>query len=57
MKIVDEMIDAKLLISFNEQQAEGFYKSFRDNQAAYKEINNEVYETLFSFVSFDAFKK
>jgi len=57
MKILDEMIDAKLVQSFDDLQTEGFYKSFKDNQAAYKEINNEVYETLFGFVSFDAFKK
>jgi len=57
MKILDEMIDAKLVQSFNDMQTEVFYKSFKDNQAAYKEINNEVYETLFGFVSFDAFKK
>jgi len=33
MKILDEMIDAKLVQSFDDLQTEGFYKSFKDNQA------------------------
>lgn len=57
MKILDDMIDAKLVLAFTNEQCEGFYKSFKENQAAYKEINENVYETLFGFVSFDAFKK
>ena len=57
MKILDELIDAKLVESFSNEQNDGFYKSFKDNQAAYKEINEAVYETLFGFVSFEQFKK
>ena len=53
----DEIIDAKLKESIDQDKVDAFYSDFKSKQMLYKTQNEGVYTTLFTLVDFDSFKK
>ena len=50
---IDEGLNGKV----TQDEQNQFFAAFKADQTRFKQINEEVYETLFSIVDFDHFKK
>ena len=55
--IIDQAIESKLSAQFEQDKVDHFYKTFKDNYEAYKEINYDTVDVLFNSIDFDNFKK
>ena len=54
---MEQIIEAKLKEQFTEPEIDAFFKGFEGNLAQYESINEDVVETLFSFIKFESFKE
>ena len=55
--ILDEVIEAKLVEKFSQEEIKAFYESFVANHKEYEKINEQTVESLFEFKEFSLFKK
>lgn len=55
--ILDEVIEAKLVEKFSQEEIKAFYESFVANHKEYEKINEQTVESLFEFKEFGLFKK
>ena len=51
--ILDEIIEAKLVEKFSQEEIKAFYESFIANYKEYEKINDQTVESLFEFKEFD----
>jgi len=56
VKILEEIIEAKLKDTYTEDQIQGFYLNFTENFKEYEKENDEVVDILFGFTDFVKFK-
>ena len=56
VKIMEDIIDAKLIESFPKDDIESFYANFRDNYQSYEAQDKETVDSLFELTDFVRFK-
>lgn len=56
VKILEDIIEAKLREKHNQGAIDAFYQDFKSNFEAYKSIDDELVQRLFEFTDFNKFK-
>ena len=55
--ILDEIIEAKLVEKFSQEEIKSFYETFVKNFKSFEKLNEQTVDTLFEFKEFSQFKK
>ena len=53
---MEQLLDVKLMETFEDEQIQSFYMHFKENYQTYEEQNADVVSTLFDLTDFQKFK-